>query len=37
MTLPNYEIFALRYATMPKRTRRENFIAHDPHDEPWRG
>ena len=34
MTLPNYEIFALRYATMPKRTRRENFITHDPHDEP---
>jgi len=34
MTLPNYEIFALRYATMPMRTRRENFITHDPHDEP---
>ena len=34
MTLPQYEIFALRYGTMAKRTRRENFITQDPHDEP---
>ena len=34
MTLPNYEIFALRYATLEARTRRDNFITHDPHDEP---
>ena len=34
MELPNYEVFALRYATMDKRTRRDNFITHDPHDEP---
>jgi hypothetical protein len=31
--LPEYEVFALRYATMQKRTRRDNFITHDPHDE----
>ena len=34
MTLPQYEIFALRYGTMAKRSRRENFITQDPHDEP---
>lgn len=33
MKLPNHEIFALRYATMQKRSRRDNFIAHDLHDE----
>ena len=33
MKLPKYEIFALRYATMQNRTRRENFISHDPHDD----
>lgn len=31
--LPNYDIYALRYATSPQRRRQENFIAHDPHDE----
>lgn len=31
--LPAYEVFALRYAHLP-RTRNENFIAHDPHDGP---
>lgn len=34
MNLPSYEIYALRYATLPQRTRRENFIVQDPHDEP---
>ena len=34
MDLPNYEIYALRYATIQQRMRRENFIAQDPHDEP---
>ena len=34
MNLPNYEIYALRYATIQQRMRRENFIAQDPHDEP---
>lgn len=34
MPLPHYEIFALRYATLQQRTRRENFIAQDPHDDP---
>lgn len=34
MTLPDYEIFALRYARLEARTRRDNFIVHDPHDEP---
>ena len=33
MSLPDYEIFALRYATMQNRSRRENFISHDPHDD----
>lgn len=33
MTLPDYEVFALRYATMQVRPRGENFIVHDPHDE----
>lgn len=30
-TLPQYEVFALRYATVDK-TRRENFMSPDPHD-----
>ena len=30
---PNYEIYALRYATSPNRRRSENFIVKDPHDE----
>ena len=34
MNVPNYEIYALRYATIQQRMRRENFIAQDPHDEP---
>ena len=34
MALPDYEIFALRYARLEARTRRDNFIAHDPHDDP---
>jgi len=33
-TLPTYEIYAIRYATSPNRRRQENFIAHDPHDQP---
>ena len=33
MPLPQYEIFALRYATMQERSRRENFISQDPHDD----
>jgi len=33
MSLPQYEVFAVRYATMQQRSRRENFISHDPHDE----
>jgi glyoxylase-like metal-dependent hydrolase (beta-lactamase superfamily II) len=32
-TLPEYEVFAVRYATV-QRTRNENFIVHDPHDGP---
>ncbi len=32
-SLPVYEVYALRYATSPKRRRQENFIARDPHDE----
>ncbi|MFW7343746.1 N-acyl homoserine lactonase family protein [Pollutimonas sp. H1-120] len=31
--LPEYEVFALRYAHMP-RVRRDNFIGGDPHDGP---
>ena len=34
MNLPQYEIYALRYATIQQRMRRENFIVQDPHDEP---
>ena len=33
-TPPEYEVYALRYATMQKRTRRDNFIIADPHDGP---
>ena len=33
MALPEYEIFALRYARLEERTRRDNFIVHDPHDD----
>ena len=32
-SIPNYEIYALRYATSPDRRRSENFIVKDPHDE----
>lgn len=32
--LPEYEVFALRYAVISDRKRSENFIAHDPHDGP---
>ncbi|MGH1361382.1 MAG: N-acyl homoserine lactonase family protein [Burkholderiaceae bacterium] len=32
-TLPQYEVFALKYASI-ERSRNENFIAHDPHDGP---
>jgi glyoxylase-like metal-dependent hydrolase (beta-lactamase superfamily II) len=32
--LPTYKAFALRYATMAARTRRENFIFTDVHDAP---
>lgn len=31
--LPQYEVFAIRYAEMPRR-RRDNFISGDPHDGP---
>lgn len=31
--LPDYEIYALRYATVARR-RPENFLVHDPHDGP---
>src|SRR3546814_20500968 len=31
--LPEYEVFAIRYARMP-RIRRDNFIGGDPHDGP---
>ena len=31
--LPEYEVFAIRYATMP-RVRKDNFIGGDPHDGP---
>ena len=33
MTLPTYEVFAMRYATMQHRLRRDNFISTDPHDD----
>jgi glyoxylase-like metal-dependent hydrolase (beta-lactamase superfamily II) len=33
MSLPQYEVFALRYGHL-ERTRNENFIQHDPHDGP---
>ncbi|HSV82728.1 MAG TPA: MBL fold metallo-hydrolase, partial [Ramlibacter sp.] len=33
MSLPRYEVYALRYATVA-RTPQENFIAADPHDGP---
>lgn len=32
-TLPDYEVYALRYAHLP-RTRGQNFIEYDPHDGP---
>jgi glyoxylase-like metal-dependent hydrolase (beta-lactamase superfamily II) len=32
-TLPAYEVYAIKYASMP-RTRRDNFIPVDPHDGP---
>ena len=32
--LPTYKAFALRYATMAARTRRDNFIFTDDHDAP---
>jgi glyoxylase-like metal-dependent hydrolase (beta-lactamase superfamily II) len=32
-SIPEYEVFALRYATVERR-RAENFMAHDPHDGP---
>lgn len=32
--LPQYEVYAVRYAQTLNRRRRENFIAHDPHDGP---
>src|SRR5690625_4283192 len=32
-SLPKYEIYAVRYASMP-RTRSNNFIGGDPHDGP---
>ena len=32
--LPTYKVFALRYATMAARTRRDNFIFTDAHDAP---
>jgi|HubBroStandDraft_1064217.scaffolds.fasta_scaffold997002_2 hypothetical protein len=32
MNPPNYEVFALRYATHRDRTARANFIAVDAHD-----
>ena len=31
MTLPQYEILALRYATMQNRTKAENFLFPDDH------
>ena len=31
MTLPTYEILALRYATMQNRTKAENFLFPDDH------
>ena len=34
MNPPNYEVFALRYATHRDRTARANFIAVDEHDPP---
>lgn len=33
MTLPSYEVYAIRYARMPRR-RRDNFVGGDPHDGP---
>jgi hypothetical protein len=32
--LPTYKAFAMRYATMAARTRRDNFIFTDAHDAP---
>ena len=32
MSDDTYEVYAVRYATMANRTRRENFIGFDPHD-----
>jgi len=34
MTLPQHEVFAVRYATMEHREPRENFLVADPHDGP---
>jgi glyoxylase-like metal-dependent hydrolase (beta-lactamase superfamily II) len=34
MTPPEYEIYAIRYATHAERRRRDNFIDHDLHDGP---
>lgn len=31
--LPEYEVYALRYAEIPDRMRNDNFIVRDPHDE----
>jgi len=31
--LPQYEVYAIRYATVPRR-RAENFMVHDPHEGP---
>lgn len=33
VALPQYEVFAIRYAEMPRR-RRDNFLSGDPHDGP---
>ena len=34
MSIPeSYEVFAVRYATMPERRRHHNFIGVDPHDD----
>ncbi|MDO8597678.1 MAG: N-acyl homoserine lactonase family protein, partial [Sulfuricaulis sp.] len=33
MTTPQYEVYAIRYASLERR-RNENFIQHDPHDGP---
>lgn len=34
MTIPRYEIYALRYAHLGERVRGDNFIVADPHDAP---